>query len=144
MLRNKDTQISNIAYESGFTSVPYFNRIFKRKYGCTPKEYRSVLLHYENFFLFRKNGAILPQFVPSDMLGDAATLGGGTDSGKHVLYRVTRYLLSYAQKPCPDGEQSSSEVGRLERKNNIDRRYQSGVDERLKLPNMYRKTGNIK
>lgn len=42
MLRNKDTQISNIAYESGFTSVPYFNRIFKRKYGCTPKEYRSV------------------------------------------------------------------------------------------------------
>lgn len=40
MLRNKDLPISDIAYESGFACIPYFNRVFRNKFGCSPKEYQ--------------------------------------------------------------------------------------------------------
>ena len=33
--------ISEIAQHSGFDQTSYFNRLFKRKYGMTPKEYRK-------------------------------------------------------------------------------------------------------
>ena len=40
LLADGEKRISEVAYESGFTSVPYFNRVFRRKHGCSPKEYR--------------------------------------------------------------------------------------------------------
>lgn len=40
-LAHEDTQILNIAIDSGFNNISYFNRAFKRKYGMTPKEYRN-------------------------------------------------------------------------------------------------------
>ena len=36
-----DRQISSIANESGFNDLAYFSKIFKKKVGKTPREYRE-------------------------------------------------------------------------------------------------------
>lgn len=41
MLRSGITQITDVAYESGFGSLSYFSRCFREKYGMSPKEYRE-------------------------------------------------------------------------------------------------------
>ncbi|WP_229254254.1 AraC family transcriptional regulator [Dyadobacter sp. NIV53] len=40
-LVNTTHTISEIAYRCGFNNLSYFNRIFKSKNGCTPKEFRD-------------------------------------------------------------------------------------------------------
>lgn len=42
LLRHSSLTIQQVCYESGFNDVPHFCRIFKRKYGVTPKEYRGL------------------------------------------------------------------------------------------------------
>ncbi len=42
LLINTDHDISSIAYESGFTSITTFNRIFRQHYDCSPREYRNI------------------------------------------------------------------------------------------------------
>ena len=42
LLKNKNTSISEVAYESGFGSIRSFNRAFASIYGVTPTEYRKV------------------------------------------------------------------------------------------------------
>jgi AraC-like DNA-binding protein len=34
--------VSEIAYLVGYANVPYFNKLFKEEYGCTPKAFRSL------------------------------------------------------------------------------------------------------
>jgi YesN/AraC family two-component response regulator len=34
--------ISEIAYLVGYANVPYFNRLFKEEFGCTPKAFRTL------------------------------------------------------------------------------------------------------
>ena len=34
--------VSEIAFESGFSNLSNFNRVFKKKKGMTPQEYRSI------------------------------------------------------------------------------------------------------
>lgn len=41
LLRTTQDSIMDLALESGFNTVSYFNRIFKKYKGCTPKEYRN-------------------------------------------------------------------------------------------------------
>ena len=41
MLRHTDKTIADIAYDTGFANVTYFNRLFRNKYGCTPKSVRT-------------------------------------------------------------------------------------------------------
>ncbi len=41
LLRTTTLPISDIAYEAGFGSPQAFSRIFKKKSGCTPREYRK-------------------------------------------------------------------------------------------------------
>lgn len=41
MLRHTENGIAEIALDCGFQNVTYFNRLFKRKYACTPKEMRG-------------------------------------------------------------------------------------------------------
>ena len=41
-LRHTDRAIAEIAMICGFQNVTYFNRLFRRKYGCTPKKVRKV------------------------------------------------------------------------------------------------------
>lgn len=37
-----DVPISTIAYDCGFSDISHFNRAFRRQFGCTPTEARSV------------------------------------------------------------------------------------------------------
>lgn len=41
LLRSTNRPISDIAYDCGFFQQSYFNRIFRREYGCTPASYRK-------------------------------------------------------------------------------------------------------
>ncbi len=41
LLFTTDTSVKQIAYKLGFTSIPYFSRIFKEKTGVTPSEYKN-------------------------------------------------------------------------------------------------------
>lgn len=43
-LKNKEYTILEIATQSGFSSVTYFNRVFKNVMGCTPSLYRKHFL----------------------------------------------------------------------------------------------------
>lgn len=40
LISSSDT-IVNVAAETGFDNLSYFNRLFKRKYGCTPTAFRN-------------------------------------------------------------------------------------------------------
>lgn len=41
MLKNSEKTISEIAFECGFSSIQYFNKVFKKQKGCSPKTYRK-------------------------------------------------------------------------------------------------------
>ena len=41
MLINTTQSINEICEESGFNNLSNFNRIFKKKKGCTPKQFRE-------------------------------------------------------------------------------------------------------
>jgi len=43
MLKKKNYSISQITFESGFTSPSYFTKCFKKKYGLLPMEYLALL-----------------------------------------------------------------------------------------------------
>ena len=43
LLTEKNTAaISEIAYLVGYANVPYFNKLFKEEFGCTPKSFRTL------------------------------------------------------------------------------------------------------
>jgi AraC-like DNA-binding protein len=43
LLTHGDRRISDVAFESGFESIPYFNRAFRQAFECSPTEYRQRL-----------------------------------------------------------------------------------------------------
>lgn len=43
LLADPGRRISDVAFESGFESIPYFNRAFRGQMGCSPSEYRQRL-----------------------------------------------------------------------------------------------------
>lgn len=43
-LRDTDDDIASVAYAVGFNNVSYFNRLFKRQYGMTPKDFRKQIV----------------------------------------------------------------------------------------------------
>ncbi len=43
MLRQNNLPILNIALDTGFNNISYFNRTFKKKFNVTPTEYRNLL-----------------------------------------------------------------------------------------------------
>ncbi|MCD7735790.1 MAG: AraC family transcriptional regulator [Lachnospiraceae bacterium] len=50
LMMNTDMNIFRIAMEAGYNNQQTFNRIFKKTYGCTPKQYRMVRMgsHVKN------------------------------------------------------------------------------------------------
>ena len=42
LLKSSDGSVLEIAEQSGFDNLSYFNRIFKRKYGMSPGKWRSA------------------------------------------------------------------------------------------------------
>jgi AraC-like DNA-binding protein len=43
MLRNKSGNISEIAFDTGFSSPSYFSKCFQKEYGITPSDFQMVL-----------------------------------------------------------------------------------------------------
>ena len=43
-LRESDQIISDISFQCGFNTLSNFNRLFKKRYGCNPTEYRTNLI----------------------------------------------------------------------------------------------------
>jgi len=41
LLLDPHRRVSEAAFEAGFESIPYFNRVFRRFVGCSPTEYRA-------------------------------------------------------------------------------------------------------
>lgn len=41
LLTSSDSSILNIAAETGFENLSYFNRVFKEKYKMTPRQFRK-------------------------------------------------------------------------------------------------------
>ncbi|HUI05495.1 MAG TPA: helix-turn-helix domain-containing protein [Verrucomicrobiae bacterium] len=41
LLLNRHLRVSEVAFEAGFDSIPYFNRAFRRQVGCSPSEFRA-------------------------------------------------------------------------------------------------------
>lgn len=50
MLIDTTQSVAEIAYECGFNNISNFNRIFKKKKGCTPKEFKKSYLTEERIF----------------------------------------------------------------------------------------------
>jgi AraC-like DNA-binding protein len=42
LTENSSAAVSEIAYLVGYANVPYFNKLFKEEFGCTPKSFRSL------------------------------------------------------------------------------------------------------
>lgn len=41
LLADQGRRISDVAFEAGFESIPYFNRAFRKAFGCSPSSYRE-------------------------------------------------------------------------------------------------------
>ncbi len=50
MLIDTTQSVAEIAYECGFNNISNFNRIFKKKKGCTPKEFKKTYLAEDRIF----------------------------------------------------------------------------------------------
>ncbi|MEO7497367.1 MAG: helix-turn-helix transcriptional regulator [Massilia sp.] len=42
LIEKNNAAVSEIAYLVGYSNVPYFNKLFKEEYGCTPKAFRTL------------------------------------------------------------------------------------------------------
>jgi len=42
MLAKTDSNISEVCYQTGFTSLSYFAKCFKKQFGTTPKDYAAI------------------------------------------------------------------------------------------------------
>jgi AraC-like DNA-binding protein len=46
MLIDTTQNITEVGYKCGFNNISNFNRIFRKKKGCTPKEFRDAYNAY--------------------------------------------------------------------------------------------------
>ena len=51
MLIDTTQSVSEVAYKCGFNNISNFNRIFKKKKGCTPKEFRENYSYGNRVFI---------------------------------------------------------------------------------------------
>ena len=47
LAEKRSATVSEIAYSVGYANVPYFNKLFKEEYGCTPKAFRNIAAQQE-------------------------------------------------------------------------------------------------
>ncbi|WP_028611604.1 helix-turn-helix transcriptional regulator [Paenibacillus harenae] len=43
LLRSSELPVTEVCFAAGFNTISHFDRIFKRKFGCSPREYRKHL-----------------------------------------------------------------------------------------------------
>ncbi|MHA6482444.1 helix-turn-helix transcriptional regulator [Paenibacillus sp. strain BS8-2] len=41
LLRSSELPVTEVCFAAGFNTIPHFDRTFKRKFGCSPREYRK-------------------------------------------------------------------------------------------------------
>jgi YesN/AraC family two-component response regulator len=41
LLKENKLRISDVCFQTGFNDIPYFNRVFKKIKGCSPREFRK-------------------------------------------------------------------------------------------------------
>lgn len=46
LLLYTDVSVSDICFESGFNSMQYFSTSFKKKFGCSPRDFRKTMKEY--------------------------------------------------------------------------------------------------
>jgi transcriptional regulator GlxA family with amidase domain len=51
MLIDTTHSVSEIAYKCGFNNISNFNRIFRKKKGCTPKEFKEEYSNNKRLFI---------------------------------------------------------------------------------------------
>lgn len=56
LLLSTDLAIREIAFQSGFDDIPYFNRIFKKKKGISPKQYKKDVKFLPDRYIKNNNG----------------------------------------------------------------------------------------
>ena len=56
LLQNTDMAIREIAFQSGFYDIPYFNSIFKKKKGISPKQYKKEVKFWPDKYIKNNNG----------------------------------------------------------------------------------------
>jgi AraC-like DNA-binding protein len=56
LLLNTDVAIREIAFQCGFYDVPYFNRIFKKKKGISPRQYKKDVKFLPGKYIVNNNG----------------------------------------------------------------------------------------
>jgi len=56
LLLNTDLAIREIAFQSGFDDIPYFNRIFKKKKGISPRQYKKDVKFLPDRYIKNNNG----------------------------------------------------------------------------------------
>jgi YesN/AraC family two-component response regulator len=42
LIEKSGAAVSEIAYFVGYANVPYFNKLFKEEFGCSPKQFRML------------------------------------------------------------------------------------------------------
>ena len=47
LLSNRKNNITYISDELGYSSIEHFSTAFKRYYGCSPSDYRKMLLNHK-------------------------------------------------------------------------------------------------
>ena len=60
LLGDPERRVSDVAFSSGFESIPYFNRAFRRAFGCSPSQYRIRLLN-QNPGQENQNSGVAPK-----------------------------------------------------------------------------------
>jgi transcriptional regulator GlxA family with amidase domain len=51
LLIDTTQSVSEVAYNCGFNNISNFNRLFKKKKGCTPKEFRESYSYGNRIFI---------------------------------------------------------------------------------------------
>jgi transcriptional regulator GlxA family with amidase domain len=51
LLIDTTQSVSEVAYNCGFNNISNFNRLFKKKKGCTPKEFRENYSYSNRIFI---------------------------------------------------------------------------------------------
>lgn len=62
LLDDSERRVSDVAFEAGFESIPYFNRAFRRAFECSPSEYR-IRQRNQNSGQVNRNSGVAPKAV---------------------------------------------------------------------------------
>ncbi len=93
LLIDTTQSIAEVAYNCGFNNISNFNRLFKKKKGCTPKEFRENYSYGSRVFIW---SSITP------VQKNPTSFGDGMNGGYFLLWWFFR--PTYLFQSLPTGE----------------------------------------